>query len=358
MVCGKMDCDIVQCTLSQLDKLEREDIKILEVVLLPDFFVDHVVFFPNFQQGIQRIEKSFLQGGGNVPGLHQMIHQGGNAANTALALARLGVSSHLISRTNELGVHLLKIFLEPYGVDITHVQSTGSLASTIALEFGENHSNVFLQDAGSVADFRAEYLTKTDWKLIESAHLVGVMNWSLTVGGTELAKQVFEYGKKCGIKTYMDTGDPSPRLDDIPALKGEIIEKGLVDSFSMNENEIRKYSGRSSAENREDLIEAGCVLHESVKTRLDVHTAQFSYSLSDAIPVIVPTVPLTKVYRATGAGDVWNAGNILGDLLRFSNENRLAFANILAACYISKKDPIPPTIGELEQFMNQIKELD
>ncbi len=338
-----------------LDTINKESIRKLDVVLLPDFFVDHIVSFPNFQQSIHRLEECFRQGGGNMPGLSQILHQGGNAANTALALARLGVNSHLICKTNLVGFHLLELFLEPHGVDLSHVQSDGSLASTVALEFGENHSNIFLQDAGSVATFGVDNLTENDWDTIRSTNMVGVMNWSLNKKGTELAKFVFEYAKRHKAKTYMDTGDPSPRLDDIPTLINEVLLSGLVDCFSLNENEIRKYSGISCCEKTEDIIETCRLFHKMVKNRLDVHTALFSYTITDAMQATVPTISLPRIYRTTGAGDVWNAGNIIGDLLCLSFEYRLSFANSLAACYISKKDPLPPTIDEVEQFLNHFR---
>lgn len=351
-----MDCDILQRARSQLDAIDKESIKKLDVVLLPDFFVDHIVSFPNFQQSIHRVEECFQQGGGNMPGLSQILHQGGNAANTALALARLGVNSHLICKTNLVGFHLLELFLEPHGVDLSHIQSDGSLASTVALEFGENHSNIFLQDAGSVANFGVDNLTENDWNIIGSTHLVGVMNWSLNKRGTELAKHVFEYAKRHMVKTYMDTGDPSPRSDDIPAFIHEVLSSGLVDCFSLNENEIRKYSGISYCEKTEEIIETCRLFHEVVKTRLDVHTALFSHTITDTMQVTVPTISLPKIYRATGAGDVWNAGNIVGELLCLSFEHRLLFANSLAACYISKKEPLPPTFDEVERFLNHVND--
>ncbi len=251
MVCERMDNDIYQRMQQKIKIIDKDDIGNLNVVLLPDFSVDHIVSFPNFQGGMHRIEECFHQGGGSMPGLNQIIHQGGNAANTSLALARLGVSSHLICKTNPIGLHLLELFLKPHGVDILHVQSDGDLASTVALEFEENHSNIFLQDAGSIADFGFEDLTEEDWDLIRSAHLVCVMNWSLNKKGTQLASKVFEYAKRHGVRTYVDTGDPSPRSEDIPCFIQQVFSRGLVDYFSLNENEIRRYSGISSCETME-----------------------------------------------------------------------------------------------------------
>ena len=349
-----MDVDIFQKVLQQVENIETDELHGFNAVLLPDFFVDHIVSFPDFKDGMAQIESCVIQGGGNMPGLAQVIQQGGNAANTALALSMLGISSHLICKTNDIGMSLLDFFLKRFGVDISHAKSGGCLASTVALEFGKNHSNVFLQDAGSVETFDICDLNDTDWELISSSDIVGVMNWSLNKTGTKLAKEVFSFAKDHDVLTYIDTGDPSPRSEDISNLIGTVLSCGLVDFFSLNENEIRRYSGISCGIAPDEILEAGSILLEKVDARLDIHTAMRSYSLSRSDKTDVQAVPLMKVCRATGAGDVWNAGNILGELAGFSSKHRIAFANLLAGCYISKKDPLPPTLEELCSFTNEI----
>ncbi|MDG6228759.1 MAG: carbohydrate kinase family protein [Candidatus Thermoplasmatota archaeon] len=347
---------IVQEGLKCFERYDTNDLKDYKVVLLPDFFIDHIVSFPDFKEGMSTIQSRFMQGGGNIPGLTQVISQGGNAANTALALARLGVHSHLICRTDKLGIYLIEYFLKPYGVDISHAKGDGKNAYTVALEFGKNHSNVFLQDPGSVTTFGVDDLNTQDWELIRSAHLVGVMNWSMNRKGTYLASHVFEYAKNHDVKTYIDTGDPSPRSMDIDDFLDTVFSKDIVDIMSLNENEIRKYSGHNQYETNDEIYEAGRILHQRIRSRLDVHTARCSYSITNSKQVCVDTVPLLKVYRATGAGDVWNAGNIIGELLDFSFEQRLAFANLVAACYISKKEPIPPSSDEIKGFAMKLIE--
>lgn len=345
-----MDKRLIQEGLKIFERFDINDLKEYHVVLLPDFFVDHIVSFPDFRKGISTIESRFNQGGGNIPGLTQIISQGGNAANTALALARIGIQSHLICRTDKLGMHLIQFFLKPYGVDVSAVKEDGKNAYTVALEFGKNHSNVFLQDPGSVATFGVDDLSAQDWDLIGSSHLVGVMNWSMNMKGTDLASHVFEYAKNHDVKTYIDTGDPSPRSIDIDDFLNTVFTNDFVDIMSLNENEIRKYSSQTQCETTDEIYEAGRILHQRIRSRLDVHTALCSYSITNSTQVCVDTVPLTHIFRATGAGDVWNAANITGELLDFSFEHRLAFANLVAACYISKKEPVPPSSDEIKGF--------
>jgi sugar/nucleoside kinase (ribokinase family) len=126
--------------------------------LLPDFFVDHFVYIKNKDAAIKKISDIYEQNGGNIPNISQNIKQGGNAANTALALQKLGINSHLICKTDKFGFYLLKYFLGRYGVKLTNVKTDGELAITTALEFGDSHVNVMMGDTGSVANFSFEYL--------------------------------------------------------------------------------------------------------------------------------------------------------------------------------------------------------
>jgi sugar/nucleoside kinase (ribokinase family) len=60
-----------------------------------------------------------------------------------------------------------------------------------------------------------------------------------------------------------------------------------------------------------------------------------------------------KVLRATGAGDAWDAGNILGDANALSDECRLALANAVAAYYISDPVGSHPTRRKLVRFIEK-----
>src|SRR4030042_6892466 len=82
--------------LDKLKQIDKQNLKELHVLLIPDFFVDHFIYLDEFENTFNRIKNIHQQGGGNLPGIKQRIHQGGNAANTALSLAKLGIKSHLI----------------------------------------------------------------------------------------------------------------------------------------------------------------------------------------------------------------------------------------------------------------------
>jgi sugar/nucleoside kinase (ribokinase family) len=345
-----METSLQKRLLQTLQKLDRKELSTFHVVMLPDFFVDHFVSLNTVEKTCNAVKTIAAQGGGNLPGVAQRITQGGNAANTALALARLGISTHLICRTDPLGMHLLQYFLGNSSVDLSGVKTDGRLAITTALEFEEHHANIMIGDPGSVATFTDDLLNDHDYESIASADLVGVTNWNLNCFGTNLACKVFKIAKKQGVRTFFDSGDPSPRLHDIPELINKVLTNPRLDIFGLNENELRYYSN-SPNKTQEEMISAAVSLKKEIPARIDLHTALFSSSIRDT-SIIVPTMPLSTVYRSTGAGDAWNAANIFADLLGFADDERLLFANMFAGYYISSADAIYSTI---DMLINSIK---
>lgn len=335
-----------------MQAIDRRSIGKCHVVMLPDFFVDHFVSLESADTTWTAVKALVAQGGGNLPGVPQQIGQGGNAANTALALARLGVSSHLICRTDPLGMHLLQFFLGKHQVDLSGVKTTGKLAITTALEFRESQANVMIGDPGSVADFSFDQLDSHDFTCIASSDIVGVVNWNLNRYGTELAKKVFETVKKEGIKTFFDSGDPSPRVKDIPELIAQVLRNPRLDIVGLNENELRYYSG-IPVTSHEDLIGALSQLKKQIPARIDLHTSRFSCSMGIE-PTTVPTISVPRIYRSTGAGDAWNAANLFAELFGFPDDERLLFSNIAAGAYISMPEPIHPTIDMILNFIKKM----
>jgi len=336
-----------------LERLKQIDIKNTQehhVALLPDFFVDHFVTLKKFDDTCSAMKEIVQQGGGNLPKIAQIIHQGGNAANTALALARLGTSAHLICRTNEFGLHLLKYFLGKEGVDLSGVKTDGKLAITTALEFGEEHTNIMLSDAGSVSDFSFELLNECDKKTIADADMACVLNWNLNKEGTTLAQKVFSFAKEHDTKTFFDTGDPSPRKEEIMSLMKNVFTSGDLDILGLNKNELFHYS-KIKASSDEDLINAARSLKQQISSRIDLHTERFACTINESCKT-VQTLKISKIYRSTGAGDAWNAGDIFAELLGFNDDERLLFANAVAGYYVSSAKPVHPTVEDIIQFIS------
>ena len=344
--------ELKQSLLERLKCIDTGELSKFHVVLLPDFFVDHFLMMNNFEEEFFRIQEIFKQSGGNVPGVSQRICQGGNAANTALALAKLGINAHLICRTDEFGLHLLRFFLGKHGVDLNSVKTDGQLAITTAMEFGEQHVNVMVGDTGSVSDFTYERLNENDLEKISSSDIVSVLNWTLNKNGSDLAKNVFRYAKKHDTKTFFDTGDPEHRKNEIPELIEQVLSDINLDILGINENELQHYNEGMNVQSDEDIVNSAISFKKKIHARLDLHTSNFACSIKHD-HTIVPTLKSQKIFRATGAGDAWNAGNIFAELLNFKDEERLLFANSTAGCYISSPQPIHPNIEKITHFLRE-----
>jgi sugar/nucleoside kinase (ribokinase family) len=87
---------------------------------------------------------------------------------------------------------------------------------------------------------------------------------------------------------------------------------------------------------------------------IDLHSAKFSATLKKKESTSVETFHVRSL-RVTGAGDAWNAGNILGYASKLSDECRLALANAVAAYYVSSTKGKHPTRKQLLKFLEKQK---
>jgi len=348
--------DLLRC-------IKRAKPRRFNVVVMPDFFIDRLVTYlgevEHLSQKIAEVAERF---GGNIHGVKQMELRGGNAANTAAALAALGVRVFPIIKTGPLGLHMLKFYLEPFGVDLSHVKADGEAALTTAFELTHRGEkvNVMMGDLGSLPNFGPKDLTEEDFQLLREADYACVFNWaSLRRWGTELAESVFRYIKEKGkARTYYDTGDPSPNRDSIPKLVKKVLLGKIIDIFGVNENEAFMYASQLNPKVKDlskklkhhDLAkECARILAKHISARVDLHTSAFAGSFFKDNEVIVPTFNVSAL-RSTGAGDAWNAGNIFGDALGLPDSCRLTLANAVAAYYVSSPTAEHPTLLKLVEF--------
>lgn len=321
-------------------RLREADPSRHHVVTLPDFFVDHFVRAPKWDVAVPAWKAVHARGGGNVPTPGQHFHPGGNAANTALALARLGARVHFVGRTSPFGKAYLEATLGRMGVDLKHVRDDGDLAITTAIEFQEERpANVMLSDPGSVAQYGPEELTANDWTLVEAADFVLVANWSQNRRGSSLVEKVSVKARM----TMVDAGDPSMRGEEgLAELRTRILPLESLDVFALNENELRQLTGADSLDAARSLRSVGA---------LDLHTADLAASFTRDGEAVARTFRVDPI-RVTGAGDSWNAGNILGYLLGFEAEDRLVLANAVAGLYVGGKQVVAPTLDEVASFLD------
>jgi sugar/nucleoside kinase (ribokinase family) len=355
--------------LEELQNFLKSEIKELNVVVMPDFFIDRLVS-PNWNVKAfsEKLEATAQRKGGSVDGIRQMEIRGGNAVNTAVALAALEVRVTPIVCTNNLGLQIMKHYLKKTcAVDLSHVKifKRASITTAIELRGDGGKVNVMLRDVGDLANFGPQNLNDEDFEAIENADYVCIFNWAGTRRfGTELAQTVFNHVKKRGRgKTYYDTADPTPNKRKISDLTNKILQTNYVDILSLNENEAICYASQLSSKAKAPgngigldnwAKESAKILAAHLPARIDLHTTSFSATFTKKGETVVQAFHV-PVLRATGAGDAWNAGNILGDAHNLSNGCRLALANAVAAYYISNPKGEHPTRKQLIKFCEKLK---
>jgi sugar/nucleoside kinase (ribokinase family) len=238
------------------------------------------------------------------------------------------------------------------------------MTTAIELKTENSRANVMLRDLGSLADFGPQNLDENDFEAMEKANYVCVFNWAGTRRfGTQLAKTVFQHVKtKSKGKTYFDTADPTPNMTKIPELV-KVLQGKSVDILSVNENEAVCFAlqlsseiGKLAKKLRFDelAMESAKLLASRLSSRIDLHTTGFSATFTREGEAVVAALKI-PVLRATGAGDAWNAGSILGDALGLSDGGRLTLANAAAAYYVSSLDGMHPTRKQLIKFLGSQK---
>lgn len=335
------------------DRLREVRPEEYHVVTLPDFFLDHFVKVPAWRETLPRWEAVHGRGGGNVPTPGQHFQPGGNAANTAFGLARLGVRTHLVARTDAFGKAYLEQTLARHAIDVDlrHVKADGHLSVTTAIEFqDERPSNLMLSDPGSLANFGPEEMDANDWTLVEGADLVLIANWSQNRRGTALVEAVARAARKSGTWTMADTGDPSARAADLPELKAKVLGLAELDVYALNENELRQLVGRAVSAGDDERAAARELHRQRQGGTLDLHTARFAATYGPQGEAWVPTFRVEPL-RVTGAGDSWNAGNVLGHLAGLAPAERLLLANAVAGLYVSGKEGLAPTLADVVRFV-------
>lgn len=345
----------------------RSDLKEIRVVVMPDFFVDRIVALDlNLRDFSKRLENVVKSEGGSIDGVKQIELRGGNAINTASALGALGASVTPIVATDKLGLELIRYYFASYKAELSHIKifNEPSITTALELETQAGKANVMLRDVGALADFGPRHLNADDFEAIKNADYVCVFNWAGTKRfGTELAQTVFQRAKTRGTsKTYYDTADPRPNEKKIPQLT-KMLKGRNIDILSVNENEAICYASQLKAKIRkprescgfEELARlAARFLAKHLSARVDLHTTKFSATFTKKTENIVPAFKV-PVLRVTGAGDAWNAGNILGDANGLPDASRLALANAVAAYYISNLGGTHATREQLIRFCEELE---
>ena len=293
-----------------------------------------------------------------ICGVSQTEIRGGNATNLAFALSSLSAKAQLYCVGDELAASI--IAHHPTNCKIKIIEGKPGYTTAIEFPYGAGIANVMLSDVGDVSHFDGSELNRIDLVDLGESDCIALVNWACNSNGNDLAKRVFNLKGRKHRLNFLDPADLSGTEGRINNLLTKIIGKGLIDVVSLNENEARILARVVSvgklpkSYHAQDLRRISAALHENLSCTVDIHTrigstsstAQETY-WANSFGVVTGIV--------TGAGDVWDAGNIIGHLIHLEAESRLQFANACAHLYVAAGSADPPKLSAVLRFLRERK---
>lgn len=321
-----------------------------------DFFIDRIVRLNDLDSLLDAANSKIDTGGGSIRGIEQTEVKGGNAVNTAYTLAKLGARTSLITIADDFGSTILKKAFSSFR-NSKLILTNGMQGYTISFEVEKNKSmaNVMISDVGDTGNFGANKLGKRELRLIRGASAVMIANWASNLKGTELALKAFKSANKSAL-CFLDPADISTRKDAFKDCLNEIAD--YLDILSVNENECRLLMESLGIEalpmnySSEDVGDAAEQLAEMLSLTVDAHTPLGAATSNGIETVFVQSFDV-DVKITTGAGDVWDAADIIGYLCKLDTSGRLLFANACAALYISNANADTPRLKEVVSFISR-----
>lgn len=336
----------------KLSDLERK-VKRLRVSVLPDFFLDRIISVPSLGKLFAGARAKAAAGGGNLRGYSQTEVRGGNATNLAYALASLSVRTSLYCVGDEFA-HAATANA-PTNLHVRVIPGRPGMTTSLEFPFKARVVNVMISDVGGVAEFDGRKLNRNDISGLEKSDCVALVNWSANMGGNLLARKVFTNRGRKSRLNFLDPADLAGAEARIRPLK-KIIDEGLIDVISLNENETRiltRFFSASTLPHRyapRDVLKVSATLQNALHVTVDVHTPIGAASTSSAAQAWAPALRIDDGI-VTGAGDIWDAGDIVGYLLHLELYERLRLANACAYLYLSSGGVRLPTLSETERFL-------
>lgn len=319
------------------------------VVVLNDFFLDRIIKIQNLDKLYNQIlEKSKL--GGSIRGIPQTDLKGGNATNVAYALAKLGCPVSLVTIADKTGSQILKeTFSEFDKVSLFIID--GKPGRTTSLEFNNagNVVNIMISDLGDNENFGPEKLGTVEQNVITNADAVIVTNWASNKKGTELSQFVF--AKSTSAFHFLDPADIQTRSEEFKETLPKLADH--LDSLCINENEcniLLTQSGLDTISGEKETRKLILELAQRYSIPIDLHTATGSYWSNGQEVEFAKSFQVQPRF-VTGAGDVWDAANLVGYIVNLDAFERLLFANGAASLYVGNPLGIPPTMDEVLSFV-------
>lgn len=253
------------------------------------------------------------------------LHSGGCAANTGIALAKLGIKTAVMGKVGEDGFgQFLAQTLDGQGVDtrgLVRDQVEATSATMVAVDSAGERT--FLHYQGANAAFTANDVL---WPVIEESpilHVAGPFLMPRYMGADNAA--VLKRAKEMGKTTTLDSvWDPTgrwmsilePCLPYLDYLLPSLAEARLLTGLDAPEDITQAFLDRGVGVVGLKLGEEGAYLHTAAGDKLHVP------------PFVVDAVD------ALGAGDCWVAGFLCGLSRGWDLTQTMRFANAAGACAV------------------------
>jgi ribokinase len=330
------------------------------IVVMPDFFVDRIMRIESREKLCSALEEKARCGGGSIRGVPTADVKGGNAVNIAYALAKLGVKVTLFTVANDVGSAMLRQAFAQFGDKASLRIAGGKQGYTTAFEFPHEASrvNVMVSDIGDNESFGPDRIgSKEDQEVLKKADAVMAVNWASNKKGTELADNAFRSSPSA--LHFIDPADISTRKEEFRDALFKL--SGVTDYLSINENECNPLAEalglgvRLGADYAGDEIKAAAKkISESVGITTDLHTrAGAAWSNGKEAEFVHSIKVEPKIL--TGAGDVWDAADVVGYIAGLDPRERLLFANAAASLFVREPSGEPPAMNKVFELLDRIK---
>jgi len=305
-----------------------------QVVALGDINVDVIAHIPRYPP----------QGGDGLAE-RMSVHSGGSAANTAIALARLGLDVGLIGRVGEdpLAEWALEELTEA-GVDLSAVQrDPEAMTGLMFIAVTPDGERTMFGYRGANARTDPDLL---DEAYIAGAHLLHLSSYALLEAPQrEAALRALEMAHRAGLKVTLDVG-----LEAATKLAGEIRNlASQVDLIFLTLAEAERLTERRDAEGAvERLLSWGV---EAAALKLGGRGCL----VGTGDEVFAAPAFAVEVKDTTGAGDAFDAGFLFGRLRGLGWRESALLANALGAlaAAVEGAGGSLPSRGEMHSFLRE-----
>ena len=330
------------------------------IVVMHDFFVDRIIRLESKENLLAMLSEKAKVGGGSVRGIPTTDVKGGNAVNVAYCLAKLGAKVSLFTVADEIGAIMLRQTFSQFGDKVTLRIASGRTGLTTCFEFPHEDTrvNVMVSDIGDNGSYGPDRISsEEDRTILKNSDGMMVVNWATNMKGTELAE--FSFKNSPSAFHFLDPADVETRKHDFRDSLAKIA--GLADCLSINENECNSLAdalgfGRilGSIYSPEEVKSAAKRISDSVGISTDLHTkigAAWSNGKESAFAHAVKV----DAKRLTGAGDTWDAADIVGYLAGLHPQERLLFANCCASLYVRDPNGEPPSMKKAFELIERVQ---